>query len=141
MLTSQPLDVVPLWLLYILTVLALLGTMEIGHRLARARRRKSPGETDAGAGAMAAATLALLAFLLAFLVSLGTGFAAERRRLVVAEANAIGTANLRADYLDEPYRTQSRDLLREYTDMRLAAVDLTQRAAAVARSEEIHDEL
>jgi hypothetical protein len=127
--------------LYVLTVLALLAAMEIGYRLAKANRRTSPGETDAGAGAMAAASLALLAFMLAFLVSLGTGFAAERRRLVVAEANAIGTANLRADYLDEPYRTESRDLFREYTNVRLAAVDLTQRPAAVARSEEIHDEL
>ena len=141
MLRSQPLDVFPLWLLYILTALALLAAMEIGYRLAKARRKQKPGETDAGAGAMSAASLALLAFLLAFLVSLGTGFAAERRRLVVDEANAIGTANLRADYLDEPHRTESRDLLREYTDIRLAAVDLNQRPAAVARSEEIHDEL
>ena len=141
MLRSQPLDVFPLWLLYILTALALLAAMEIGYRLAKARRKQKPGETDAGAGAMSAASLALLAFLLAFLVSLGTGFAAERRRLVVTEANAIGTTNLRADYLDEPHRTQSRDLLREYTDVRLAALDPEQRAAAVARSEEIHDEL
>ena len=141
MLTNQPLDAIPLGLLYILTVLAMLATMEIGYRLARARRRNSADKTDAGAGAMAAASLALLAFLLAFLVSLGSGFAAERRRLVIAEANAIGTANLRADYLDEPYRTQSRDLLREYTDMRLEAYYPTPSAAAITRSEEIHDEL
>ena len=65
---------------------------------------------------MSGASLALLAFLLAFVVSMGSGIATERRQLVMAEANAIGTAYLRAGYLDEPYRTEARDLLREYTD-------------------------
>jgi len=73
------------------------------------------------------------------------GFAAnlssERRQLVIKEANAIGTAYLRAGYLDEPYRTDSRDLLREYVDMRLALLDPEKRVDAFFRSEEIHNEL
>jgi len=60
---------------------------------------------------------------------------------VVDEANAIGTTYLRAGYLAEPYRIEARDLLREYTDLRLAGLDPTQLAAVVARSEEIHNEL
>jgi hypothetical protein len=87
------------------------------------------------------ASLALLAFLLAFVVGFGANINTERRHLVVDEANAIGTTSLRAGYLDEPYRTEARDLLREYTDLRLAALDPAQRAAAVARSEQIHSEL
>ena len=130
-----------MWLLYPLTVLAMLATMEVGYRLTRARQRKSQDKTDAGVGAMSGASLALLAFLLAFVVSLGSGIAAERRHLVMAEANAIGTTYLRAGYLDEPYRTEARDLLREYTDLRLAALDPAKLAAAVTRSEEIHNEL
>ena len=75
------------------------------------------------------------------MVGVGTNIDTERRHLVVAEANAIGTTSLRAGYLDEPYRTEARDLLREYTDLRLAALDPALRAAAITRSEQIHNEL
>ena len=140
-MTGQPLDSIPMWLLYPLTVLAMLATMEVGYRLTRARQRKSSDKTDAGVGAMSGASLALLAFLLAFVVSMGSGIATERRHLVMAEANAIGTTYLRAGYLEEPYRTESRDLLREYTALRLAAHEGEDLATVIARSEEIHNEL
>ncbi len=134
MITGQPLDVIPMWALYFLTVLAMLVTMEIGYRLTKAGQRKSPDTTDAGVGAMSGASLA-------FVVGFASNIAAERRQLVIAEANAIGTTWLRAGYLDEPYGPEARDLLREYTDLRLAALDPAQTAAALARSEEIHNEL
>lgn len=140
-MTGQPLDAIPMWLLYILTVLAMLATMEVGYRLTRARQRKFPDKTDAGVGTMVGASLALLAFLLAFVVGFGATIFNERRQLVVDEANAIGTTYLRAGYLEEPYKTDSRDLLREYTDLRLTALDPAQRAAALTRSGQIHDEL
>jgi Na+/proline symporter len=140
-MTNQPLDFVPMWAMYFLTVLAMLATMEAGYRLNRAMRRKSPDKTDVGLGGMVGASLGLLAFLLAFVVGFGANINTERRHLVVDEANAIGTTYLRAGYLAEPYRAEARDLLREYTDLRLAGLDPTQLAAAVARSERIHNEL
>ena len=141
-MANQPLDFIPMWALYLLTVLAMLVTMEAGYRLNRALRRRSPEKKDVGLGDMVGASLALLAFLLAFVVGFGANVNTERRHLVVAEANAIGTTNLRAGYLDEPYRTEARDLLREYTDIRVrGALDRTQLAAAVTRSEQIHNEL
>jgi len=60
---------------------------------------------------------------------------------VVAEANAIGTTYLRAGYLPDPYGSESRQLLRDYVDQRLAALDRAKLAQALARSEEIHSEL
>jgi hypothetical protein len=36
-MTGQPLDALPMWALYTLTVLAMLATMEAGYRLTRAR--------------------------------------------------------------------------------------------------------
>jgi len=140
-MANQPLDIVPMWAMYFVTVLAMLLTMEAGYRLNRAMRRKSPDKTDVGLGGMVGASLGLLAFLLAFIVGFGANINTERRHLVVDEANAIGTTYLRAGYLAEPYRIEARDLLREYTDLRLAGLDPTQLAAVVARSEEIHNEL
>ncbi len=62
--------------------------------------------------------------------------------MVVEEANAIGTAWLRAGFLDEPDLSSSRTLLQEYTQIRIdAAEDTTQMPATVARSEEIQGEL
>ena len=110
---GQPLDPIPMWALYFLTVLAMLATMEAGYRLNRALRRKSPDKKDVGLGGMVGASLALLAFLLAFVVGFGANINTERRHLVVDEANAIGTTYLRAGYLAEPYRTEARDLLRK----------------------------
>ena len=78
MLTGQPLDAVPLWLLYILAVLAMLFTMEAGYRLAQARQRKSPDTTDVGVGAMAGASVDLLAFLLAFVLGFVTNIYTDR---------------------------------------------------------------
>lgn len=40
--------------------------------------------------------------------------------LVIDKANAIGTAYLRAGYLEEAYRTDIPELLREYVEVRLA---------------------
>jgi hypothetical protein len=140
-MVGQILDQIPIWAMYLLTVLVLLVAMEAGYRLTKANQRKQQAKGDAGVGAMAGATLALLAFLLAFVVGFAANLSSERRELVIKEANAIGTAYLRAGYLDEPYRMESRELLREYVDMRIAALDLDERVDAVLRSEEIHNEL
>jgi hypothetical protein len=58
--------------------------------------------------------LGLMAFLLAFSIGIVIGQHNGRKAMVVTEANAVGTAYLRAGFLGEPDRTSSRDLLREY---------------------------
>jgi hypothetical protein len=63
--------------------------------------------------------LGLLALLLAFSFSMALDRYEERRHLVVQEANAIGTAYLRAQMLDEPHRSRLSKLLVEYTDNRI----------------------
>lgn len=141
LLTLQPLDVLPLWAVYILTVVVLLLAAEGGYRLSKAMQRRAPDRAEASVGALNGATLALLAFLLAFVTSAGLNILSARRQAVVAEANAIGTTYLRAGYLPDPYAAESRQLLREYVDRRLEARDPTKTAQAIARSEEIHNEL
>jgi hypothetical protein len=82
-MTNQPLDFVPMWAMYFLTVLAMLATMEAGFRLNQILRRRSPDKTDVGLGGMVGASLGLLAFLLAFVVGFGANINTERRHLVV----------------------------------------------------------
>jgi hypothetical protein len=141
MLNGLFLDSIPELAVYILTALLFLTAMELGYLLSKTMNRKSPAKSDAGVSGIVAATLALLAFMLAFVVSSAVGIFNERRQLVIQEANAIGTTYLRAGYLDEPYRAESRDLLREYVDLRLAALDPAKLEMAKNRSERIHNEL
>lgn len=135
------LDVVPVGILYLITVIAALVAVEIGYRVGDAWRRRSPHEKEGASGTMVAATLGLLAFLLAFITGVAVNRFDARQQLVVQEANAVGTAYLRAGYLEEPYRTEIRELLREYVDQRLAAIQPGRLEEARRRSEEIHAEL
>lgn len=141
MLFEQPLDYFPLWAIYLLTVLILLVSLEAGYQLGKVFRQRWPDKTEAGVGVMVGAALALLGFMLAFVTSIAVGVFNDRRQLVVSEANAIGTTYLRAGLLSEPAMATTRELLREYVNLRLAALDRSQLDRAIARSEEIHQEL
>lgn len=141
MLSVQPLDLLPIWGVYLITVLVLLLAVEGGFRLGSLVQKRWPDRSESGVGTMVGASLAFLGFFLAFMTGTAMNIFSGRVQLVVREANAIGTTYLRAGYLDEPYSTESRQLLREYVDMRLAALDRAQRDTAIARSEEIQQEL
>lgn len=70
------------------------------------------------------ATLALVGFLVAFSFSGAATRYVDRLDLIVKEANALGTAYLRADVLTQPSRDQLKDLLRQYTRDRLELLDM-----------------
>jgi hypothetical protein len=90
---------------------------------------------------MVTGTLALLAFMLAFTFGLASSRFDVRKGLVIDEANAIGTTYLRAGLLPEPYRTDVRNLLREYVDVRLEAAQPGKLSQSIGRSEELHARL
>ena len=101
---AQPLDVLPIWAVYLLTVIIGLLVIEAGIRLGRCwakRRWETEGKRE-DVGDLVSATLTLLAFLLVFMIGIASNRFDTRRQVVVAEANAIGTTYLRAGYLDEP---------------------------------------
>ena len=141
LLYSQPLDLLPLWALFILTALILFLAAEMGFYLGKFIQKRWPDKSESSVGTIVGASLALLGFLLAFVTSIAIGVFNERRQLVIAEANAIGTTYLRAGYLSEPYGVESRQLLREYVNLRLEAIDPAKTEAAISRSEQIQDEL
>src|SRR5947208_16364416 len=63
-----------------------------------------------------AAVLGLVGLILAFGLSLAVGRYEQRRAAVVDEANAIGTAYLRAQTIGEPARSRTLALMAPYTD-------------------------
>jgi hypothetical protein len=136
-----PLDFLPLWGVFLVTVALIRLAIEGGFRLGTYRRRRPEGEDKPPVGEMVASTLALLAFILAFTFGLAGSWFDVRRRLVIDEANAIGTTYLRAGMLPEPHRSDVRNLLREYVDVRLEAAQPGKLGASVRRSEELHSRL
>ena len=138
---AGPLDLLPIWGVFLATVAVVLLAVEGGFRLGQYRRRRSEQEDRPPVGEMVAATLALLAFMLAFTFGLAASRFDVRRGLVIDEANAIGTTYLRAGLLPEPHRSDVRSLLREYVDVRLEAVQPGKLSRSIGRSEELHARL
>jgi hypothetical protein len=135
------LDAVPLWGLLFLTIALSLLAIEGGYRFGGWRSRHADPEREAPVATAVAATLGLLAFLLAFTFGLAATRFEARRTVLLDEVNAIGTANLRAGLLPNPHRTTAQRVLREYVDARLAAVDVDHFDEQVERSETLHGQL
>jgi hypothetical protein len=137
------LDMFPLWAVYLGTVVIVLVAAEIGFRLGMWLQRRDPASGKVTlTGAVVGGMLGLMAFLLAFSIGIVINQHNGRKAMVVTEANAVGTAYLRAGFLGEPDRTSTRELLREYVEVRLVIEsDPTRLDSAISRSEEIHGQL
>ena len=135
---AAPLDVLPLWSLFVLLLIGTLALEEAGFRIGRTRVAGGRAESDATVGAVVAAVLALLGFLVAFSFGIVAARFDSRRHLVLEEANAIGTTFLRAEMLPNPQAQSIRHLLRDYTEVRLGAASGVSTDQIVRRSEEIH---
>jgi hypothetical protein len=144
-MTSASLDSLPLWLIFAATVAVSAIAIEAGYRLGQHRRGRNDGdkdlEKDQPVGAIAASTLGLLGFMLAFTFGLAASRFDDRRLVVLEESNAIGTAYLRAGLLREPERGAIRQQLRDYVEARLAAVKVETHAEGMAASEGLHQAL
>ncbi len=125
----QPLDLFPLWLIFIFTILILFLAPELGFRLGKVIQEHWPDKFESGMGAIVGAALALLGFLLAFVTSIAIGIYDERRQLVVSEASAIESSYAFADVLDQPAQDKVRQLIREYVSQRLRVNDLQEVSA------------
>jgi hypothetical protein len=134
-------DQIPIWAIYLLTVLLLFLALEGGYRLGGYFQKRWPDQASSDVNTMVGASLAFLGFLLAFIIGMAVSLFNERLHLVIDEANAIGTTYLRAGYVAEPLASESRQLLSEYIDQRLALTDPSQFDQALIRSQQIQGEL
>ncbi len=97
----------------------LLAALEVGFRAGRSRRKEDRDKSYLGT--VQGGVLGLLGLLLGFSFAGAATRFVERQDLIVQQANALGTAYLRADMLGEPSRSALRQGLRDYTD---AAINL-----------------
>jgi hypothetical protein len=135
------LDHLPLWALYVATLAIVLLSIEAGFRLGRRRIRTREREKESSVGEMVGASLGLLALLLAFTFGFAASRFETRRQVFLDEVNAIGTAYLRAALLPESDRTDTRNLLRHYLDIRIEAVRSGKIEEAIRQSEELQASL
>ncbi|MCC9605021.1 hypothetical protein LOC68_25055 [Blastopirellula sp. JC732] len=141
MINFSPLEYVPLWALFLLTIVIVLAASEGGIYLGR-RRALAKGEKQSSIGSVVGATLGLLAFMLAFTFGVATNRFDSRRMLFQEEVNAIGTTYLRTELLSETQGEKSRQLLRRYVDVRLDIPNSPEEInAAIKESETIQTEL
>ena len=59
-MNSEPLDVIPLWCFFLLTMFIGMLSVELGYRIGKSRHAHSPDEKDAPVAAMVASILGLL---------------------------------------------------------------------------------
>ena len=132
------------WVIFVATVIVVVLAIETGFRLGCQVRQRSEDEKESSVSAIAGAILALAGFMLAFTFGISSDRLHDRKTLVRDEANAIGTAWLRSDFLPEPDRAEAKGLLRKYVDDRLGAAqaqDLNQMEELLVESRRIQHQL
>ncbi len=114
----------PTWLLSLGLLLTMSAANEFGFFAGRRWHQSEPDSSRTVTNALKASVFALVALLLGFSFSMTASRHDLRRRVVLDEANAIGTCALRAGLLEEPQRSEIRKTLREYLDQRIAYFEL-----------------
>ena len=110
---------VPIWSVFVGTLLLALASVEGGYRWAAKRQDRRDREKEAPVGGMVGATLGLLAFLLAFSFGIAADAYQARKLALVQEVNAIHLTYLQTGVIPEAHRGPIRTVLRQYVDERL----------------------
>lgn len=101
----------------VLLLLMLLAGLEAGRWLRRSRADAEAATVDSAAAE--GVVYAVLGLLIAFTFTTSAGRFDERRKLIVDQANALGTAWLRVDMLAEADREGVRRPMREWVELYL----------------------
>lgn len=109
--------------MYLIPFLCVLIPILLGQQYGIYLKAKSIKVSDSPVGSVVGASLGLLAFMLAFTFQIVDNRYNERKSLLLNEVTTIRTTYLRAGLIPEPYKSNSRKLLVEYTDLRAAVVD------------------
>lgn len=142
------LEATPLWGIALSLLFAMAVSSLVGNVFRRRDQRLHPEHLDddkaEGNGSfMLSSVVGLLALLIGFTFALAVDRFETRRGLVLEEANAIGTAYLRTQLLEEPHRTRISQLLIQYTDNRieLSRLHNSEARPLVARNDQLLNQL
>ena len=114
------LNTTPIPLIAVVLLILMMATASAAALLRRAVISRSPRLPGGTEGYIVSGVLGLLALLTSFTFAIAVDRYEVRRHLILEEANAIGTAYLRAQLLPDPYRARLSDALSRYTDNRIA---------------------
>jgi uncharacterized membrane protein len=118
MLVSHILDLVPIWLLFIGTLLVMVLFIEYGFRLGRNAKAKAKKAQTSQVRAIMGAALGLLAFMLAFTFSAAQSHFETKVQNLAEEARIVRNTFMQADLLMEPSRSEAKNLLKDYVELR-----------------------
>jgi hypothetical protein len=121
---------------FISVVIVLFVLSQIGFSLGAFIRKRWPDKTSGPSDFVITTILGLVSLFLGFTFSMAIDRYDGRKELVVKEANAIGTAYLRTQMIDEHHGEVARELFKKYVDARLEFFDAGADAQAIERAEE-----
>lgn len=96
--------------------LGVLACLQAGWVHGRKRMARHEGKSDEGLGAIDASIFGLMGLLAAFTFTGAAGRFHDRTQLITDQVNAIGTAYLRLDLLDDHAADQMKAMFRDYVD-------------------------
>jgi hypothetical protein len=135
----------PAYVIGVVFLAALLVAIAVGHRIGTWLRARHRTVASSELTTVQTALLALLGLLLAFTYAFVASRWDARKRAVIDEADALGTAYLRTQFRSGPAADQLRALLREYTRSRIVTDEVArtykQLQAAMARSQQVRNQL
>lgn len=131
--------------LLLLALALFLVALEVGYRLGQRRQDRTDEPDKSHTSALQGATLGLLALLLGFTFAMAVSRFDNRKTVILEQANAIGTAELRSRLLGSPYAEKAAPLFRAYVDAwlqyRAAGIDLAAVQVAEDRAFELENQL
>jgi hypothetical protein len=140
-------DQLPLGVVLVLCILSQVLFIEVGFRYGSTRQGKPHKAQIAQVRAIMGASLGLLAFMLAFSFNTGQQHFEERTRAYMMEVSAIDSAYRGADLIKKDERINAKELLRQFTKLRLQTskaakdADRERLVEMIRESERIHDRL
>jgi hypothetical protein len=108
------------WLIVGLLFMLMLVFNALGFKFRQHHLKKGVINEALNLGTIEGSLLGLIALFLAFTFNMAANRYDERRKVIVEEANDIGTAILRADLYPEPTRSKLRVDFKHYVEARIA---------------------
>lgn len=143
----NPIDQLPLYLVFGIATLAQVLFIEVGFRYGFSRREGPVKAQMAQVRAIMGASLGLLAFMLAFSFSMAQKHFEERTGAYMLEVSAIDSAFRGADLIQPNSRKEAREMLVNFARLRLETTKAARQAdigavvEMIRASERIHDQL